>query len=358
MELGITGLPQSGKTTIFNALTGNTVDTGGYSREEHRGTVKVPDPRLTKLAEMYEPRKVTPVVVQYVDVAGLVRGGAKDAAAQLFAALRTVDALLLVVRAFENDLVSEPEGGIDPLRDAADFDIEIILADLEVAERRVERLEKEVKAGRAENKPELDVLQRCVEALTAGTPLRDLEFSEEEERRIRGYRFLSGKPVIVVVNIGEDMLGDMDALNQRYAPLAEKPNVELVVLCGEIEMEISQLDEADQREFLSDLGIAEPALTRLIRESFRLLDLIVFFTAGGKDEARAWAIRKGTVAQKAAGEIHSDLERGFIRAETVAYEDLAACGSFTAAKEKGLLRLEGKEYVVKDGDVLTIRFSV
>ena len=358
MELGITGLPQSGKTTIFNALTGGTVATGGYSQEEHRGVVKVPDPRLTRLGEMFEPKKVTPVDVQYVDVAGLVRGGAKDVQAQLFSALRTVDALLLVVRDFTSDTVPEPDGGIDPERDCADFELEIMLADLEIAERRIERLQKEVKAGRTEGKAELDALVKCQEALTAEKPLREVDFSKEEEKSIRGYRFLSAKPIIVVINIGEDMLGDVAALEEKYAALADKPNVELSVLCGEIEMEISQLDAEDQEVFLADLGISEPALTRLIRESFRLLDLITFFTAGGDDEARAWAIRKGTFAQQAAGEIHSDLERGFIRAETIRFEDLSECGSFTAAKEKGLLRLEGKEYVVQDGDVLTIRFSV
>ena len=358
MEIGITGLPQSGKTTLFNALTGGTVATGAYSKEEHLGTVKVPDERLEALGRMFEPKKVTPVDVQYVDVAGLVKSGSRDEKNALLSALRSVDALILVVRAFESDIVSAPDGGIDPVRDCADFELELLFADLEICERRIDRLQREVKVGRTEGKTELDALVRCKEALNAERPLREVEFSTVEEKSIRGFQFLSAKPIIIVMNVAEGDVASASDLHVKWSPLADRSNVGLVVLCAEIEMEIGQLDADDQTGFLEDLGIPEPAVSRLIRESYSLLDLITFFTAGGQDEARAWSLPKGSLAPQAAGAIHSDLERGFIRAEVVRVQDLLECGSFVTAKEKALLRLEGKAYEVQEGDVLTIRFSV
>ena len=358
MELAITGLPLSGKTTLFNALTGGTVATGAYSKETHRGVVKVPDERLVALGEMFRPKKLTPVDVQYVDVAGLVKGGARDESTALLNALHPADALIVVIRAFASAVVAEPAGGIDPERDAADFELELMMSDLDTAERRIDRLSREVQAGRSEGKPELDALSRWAEALSRGTPLRELEFTADEEKRLRGFQFLSVKPMILIANISEDDLPRADELAAGWAHLAARPHMHLVALCAELEMEISQLEPEDQGEFLAELGIEQPALTRFIQESYSLLHLITFFTCGGKDEARAWAIKKGTLAPQAAGVIHTDFERGFIRAEVISFEDLAACGSFSAAREKGLLRLEGKSYEVREGDVLTIRFSV
>lgn len=357
MELGITGLPLTGKTTLFNALTGESVETGGWSQsaDPHLAVVKVPDDRVTRLSEMYEPKKTTYATVQYADVAGLARGSGSRA--QHLSALRTVDALIHVVRAFENEAVPIPDGGIDSARDIEDFDLELILADLEVIERRIDRLRREVQAGRKEGEAELHVLQRCNEALSEGKPLRTVEFSQDEQRLIRGYQFLTLKPIIIVVNVDDHQLSERNTIEQSLERFAQQRDTELVVLCAEIEMEISQLEAEDQRPFLDDLGIDEPALSRLIRVSYGLLDVISFFTVG-KDEVRAWTIRRGSVASDAAGAIHSDLERGFIRAEVVTYDDLMRTGSHAAARDVGVLRLEGKSYIVQDGNVLNIRFNV
>ncbi len=357
MELGITGLPLTGKTTLFNALTGESVETGGWSQsaDPHLAVVKVPDDRVTKLSAMYEPKKTTYATVQYADVAGLARGSGSRA--QHLSALRTVDALIHVVRAFENEAVPIPDGGIDPERDIADFDLELVLADLEVIERRIDRLRREVQAGRKEGEAELHVLQRCNEALSDEKPLRTVEFSPDERRLIRGYQFLTLKPIIIVVNIDDHRLSERDSIAESLERFRQARDTELVVLCAEIEMEISQLDAEDQRPFLDDLGIDEPALSRLIRVSYGLLDVISFFTVG-KDEVRAWTIRRGSAAPEAAGTIHSDLERGFIRAEVVTYDDLMRTGSHAAARDAGVLRLEGKSYIVQDGDILNIRFNV
>jgi len=359
MELGITGLPLTGKTTLFNALTGGTVATGGFSPEKgsHLAVVKVPDPRLAVLTEMFRPKKSTLADVRYVDVAGIVKGGAKDSRSGLLSVLRTVDALIHVVREFESDTVPLPEGGIDPGRDIADFDLELALSDLEVVERRLERIEREFRSGKKEAEHERGVLTACHAALSAGKPLREIELSPEEAKLIRGYQFLTRKPMIVVINIGEHRLPEADRIAAELASFGTRPNVELVVLCAEIEMEISQLDEADQPVFLEELGIKEPAVRRLIKVSYHLLNLLSFFTVS-PEEVRAWTLRKGALAPEAAGTVHSDFERGFIRAEVIAYDNLVACGSLVAAKERGLVRVEGKNYEVKDGDILYIRFSV
>jgi len=359
MELGITGLPLTGKTTLFNALTGESVVTGSYSagQDAHRAVVKVPDARLDVLTRMFMPRRTVPADVRYVDVAGIVKGGTSASRASLLSALRTVDALIHVVRAFRSETVAEPEGGIDPARDIADFDLELALSDLETVERRLERLEKEVRSGRHEGEREVAVLRRCHEALGAETPLRSLDFTPEEARLIRGFQFLTLKPMILVVNVGEGQRDEADRIAAELAPFAKRPHVELAILCAELEMEIAQLDEADQPAFLADLGIDEPALHRLIRLSYHLLDLVSFFTVGS-DEVRAWTLTRGETALDAAGTIHTDLARGFIRAEVTSYEDLTGRGSLAAAREHGLLRLEGKGYVVQDGDVITIRFNI
>jgi len=359
MELGITGLPLTGKTTLFNALTGEQRATGGFSSDKpsHLAVVKVPDERLDVLTAMFRPKKTVPADVKYVDVAGIVKGSAKDSRSGVLNALRTVDALIHVVRAFESDSVPAPEGGINPVRDVGDLDLEMVLADLEVAERRLDRLEKELKAGRKEGEREWALLRSCRDALESEMPLRELNLTDEEEKLLRGFQFLTRKPIVVVVNVGEDQLGNESYRSTELASLATRAKTELIVLCAEAEMQISRLDAADQPAFLEALGISEPAVRRLVKVSYRLLDLISFFTVG-PDEVRAWTVRSGALAPEAAGVIHTDLERGFIRAEVITYDDLVECGSLPHAREKGLLRLEGKAYEVRDGDILNIRFSV
>jgi ribosome-binding ATPase len=305
---------------------------------------------------MYSPKKYTPAQVHYVDVAGVAKGGKEGSRANVLSALRTVDALLHVVRAFESDAVAGE--GADPVSDASDFDLELTMADLEVIERRRERLEREVRAGRTEGQHELAVLVRCTEALNDEIPLRSLEFSDEESRLIKGYQFLTQKPAILVINVGEEKMGQADGVLADFAAWADIPKTEVIVLSAEIEMEIAELEEADRPEFLGDLGIEEAAIDRLVHVSYELLDLISFFTVG-EDEVRAWTLGRGSTAIDAAAAIHTDLARGFIRAETIAYADLAAAGSMSAAKEQGgVVRLEGKTYGVKDGDIINIRFNI
>ncbi len=359
MEVGITGLPAAGKTTLFNALTGQHAVTGAYSSSEaHRAAVRVPDERLDHLRDMFEPKKFTPAQVHYVDVAGIAKGGKDASRASLLASLRTVDALIHVVGAYQDEAaVSEGGPGIDPASDIADLNLELTMADLEVVERRVERLGREVKSGKTEGEHELAVLERCVSALNDDTPLRVLEFTDEEARLIKGYQFLTLKPTIIVVNVDEGRAGEADRVVEELASHADIPHTELLALSADIEMEISDLDAEDRPAFLADLGIEEPAVDRLVRVSHDLLDLISFFTVGS-DEVRAWTLVRGETALDAAGTIHTDLARGFIRAETVAYDDLAEAGTMAAAKEKSVVRLEGKAYTVKDGDVINIRFNI
>lgn len=359
MELGMTGLPLSGKTTLFNALTGQAVATGGYTspKEAHRAVVKVPDQRLDALAALLHPKTVTPAEVHYLDVAGVAKGGGKDATAALYSALKAVDAVIHVVRAFRSATVPEPAGGVNPGRDIVDLNLEIALIDLEQVERRIDRIEKEFRSGKKESEHEFEVLRKCREALNSERPLRELDLAADDEKCIRGFQFLTRKPMILVVNVGDEELGRSDGIVATLKHLVERRNVEVVPLSAELEMEIAQLDEADRPAFLEELGIGEPAVHRLIRVSYHTLDLISFFTVV-HDELRAWTVRRGSLAPQAAGAVHTDMERGFIRAEVVHYDDFVACGSMAHAKEKGLLRLEGKTYEVKDGDILTIRFNV
>ncbi len=356
MDIGITGLPLVGKTTLFNALTGRSAQTGAYaSKDAHRGSVEVPEPRLDALAQIFDPEKITPAVVNYTDVAGVTKGGASDSRASQLAVLRGVDALVHVVRGFESDVVPVPDEGLDPIRDVEDFDLELILADLEIAERRLDRLKKDLRGGDPEAEIEASILEKCRQSLTADEPIRSLEISDDERLKLRGFQFLTDKPVVVAINVGEDQAGQQ--VTGQWAELAKKPNTQVITICAELEMELAQLDENDRAVFQEDLGIEELALGTLIRKSYELLDLVDFFTAGPQ-EVRAWTLRKGSTALDAAGSIHSDLERGFIRAETVAFDELVECESFAGARDKGVLRLEGRAYVVKDGDVLTIRFNV
>ncbi|MDZ7266435.1 MAG: redox-regulated ATPase YchF [candidate division KSB1 bacterium] len=360
MQIGIAGLPFAGKTTIFSTLLKHKSEEGAFHKPEmERGMVKVPDVRLDRLTAMFNPKKKVNAVIEYVKVQGMDSSGDKPLALtpQFLANLKNVDAIMLVVRAFENDRVPHPLNRIDPARDMHFINSEFLLSDLAVVESRLERLTK----GLAKSKDELQVrelalMQRFHQQLEQEKPLRELELTAEEEKMIRGYQFLTLKPLLYVINIAEGEIARAAAIEQGLAAQVA-PRCALTSLSAEIEREISELGEEDAAAFMADLGITEPALHKLIRTSYELLGLISFFTVG-EDECRSWTIRRGTRAQQAAGVIHSDLEKGFIRAETVHYDDLIAQGSLHACREKGLLRLEGKDYVVKDGDILNIRFNV
>jgi GTP-binding protein YchF len=362
MQLGIVGLPQSGKTTVFNALTGGEapVATGsGYGQETHVAVVKVPDARLDTLTEMFRPRKTTPAEVQYTDFPGVGFGSKDRSEAAWVGQLRTVDALVQVVRAFGAESVPH-EGPIDPAGDAGAVQLETIVSDLAIVERRLQRLDTDLRRTRAgERAPleaEMALLQRFQGELEAGRPLRDLELSEEEARSIRGYQFLSLKPLLLVLNLGEEQLGDAADLEAALAGAFAHRSTAVASLCGKLEMELAQLDPEDARSFMEDLGIVELAAGRIIRASYDLTGLISFLTTG-EDEVRAWPIPRGTRAPQAAGAIHTDLEKGFIRAEVVAYDDLVAAGNLAEARRRGHLRQEGRNYVVQDGAVLNILFS-
>ena len=346
-----------GKSALFQLLTGAAAAAGG--RPEPRvGVARVPDRRVDTLAEMFRPRKTTHATVEYVDVPGVTKG--EGSALVDLPALRGVDALVHVVRAFESDVVPHPEGSVDPLRDAWMLELELILADLGAVERRIERLDANIKkARRAEDVSERELFVRLQQALEAERPLRELELADEDRRRLRSYSLLSEKPVLVVANLSESVIRDAQGFvgGSGLAAFAERPGLALCPVSATIEAEIAQLPAEDARAFMDDLGLAEPGLDRVIRTSYGLLGLISFLTSG-EDECRAWTIRRGTRAQAAAGAIHSDLERGFIRAEVVAFEDLVAAGSIAACRDKGTLKLEGKDYLVRDGDVINFRFNV
>ena len=362
MRLGIIGLPQSGKTTVFNALTGGAApvaSSGGYGQDTHVAVVKVPDERVDRLTEMFNPKKTTYGEVQYTDFPGAGFGGRDKNEAAWVGALRTVDALVHVVRAFENPSVPR-EGPIDSEGDAEKIHLELVLSDLALVERRIQRLEQDLKrtkaAERAPVEAEIELFQRFLAQLEAGIPLRDVEMSDEQERAIRGFQFLSLKPQLLVLNLGESQLANAAAAEQKL--LASQPHKHTAVasLCGQLEMEIAQLPPEDAEPFMQDLGITELAAGKVIRRSYDLTGLISFLTTG-EDEVRAWPIVRGTKAPQAAGAIHTDLEKGFIRAEVVAYDDLISAGSLAEARKRGLLRQEGRTYTVKDGDVLNVLFS-
>lgn len=362
MRIGIIGLPQSGKTTVFNALTGGAapVATGsGYGQETHVAVVKVPDKRLARLAEMFHPRKVTPAEVQYLDFPGVGFGTRDKSEAAWVGTLRTVDALLQVVRSFGDESVPH-EGPIDPLADAEKVQLELMLSDLGIVERRLQRLDADLKRTRAgERAPieaEIALFRQFQEQLEASVPIRDLELTEEQQRSIRGYQFLSAKPLLLVLNLGEDQLGRATELEQQLARAYPHQKTAVASLCGKLEMELAQLAPEDAQTFMADLGITELAAGKIIRRSYELAGLISFLTAG-EDEVRAWTIVRGTTAPQAAGVIHTDMEKGFIRAEVVAFDDLMACGSLAEARRRGLLRQEGRNYIVQDGDILNILFS-
>ncbi len=359
MKIAIVGLPNSGKTTVFNALTRGQAETAAFTSgriEPNLASVKVPDPRLDVLAKIYNPRKLTAAEVQYVDVNGF-KGEEQgiELSGEILGYIGTADALLHVVRAFQDERVPHPSGGVAPEADLAGVDLELIFSDLVIIERRLERLKKDLKKASGQEKnlkqAEQEVLLRLKEALEQERPIRDLELSSQEEKLIRGYPLLSQKPVLVVVNIGEEQLPAPPALHYDHA------NSLVVPLSARIEEELTQLEDGEAREFMESLKIQEPARDRVIASSYALLGLISFLTVG-EDEVRAWTIRQGAVAVEAGGVIHSDIERGFIRAEVVPFEDLVESGSMAGARKQGRVRLEGRQYVLQDGDVSHFLFNV
>ena len=364
MKLGIVGLPNVGKSTLFNALTNAGAESANYpfcTIEPNVGVVAVPDKRLDALAEMHHPEKITPAVVEFVDIAGLVKGASEGEGLgnKFLSHIREVEAIIHVVRCFENENIIHVEGRIDPLHDVEIINTELILSDLEIIERREDKVRKALKGDKS-FESELNLILKIKGVLEQGKSARTLELNEEESALMADIPLLSAKPVIYVANISEDEIGGDLTQNSGYMALkayAEEEKSGIIALCAEIEAEIAQLNNDEKAEFLESLGIAESGLDRLISESYSLLGLISFLTAG-QPEVRAWTIRKGTKAPAAAGKIHSDIERGFIRAEVIGFDELMKVGSMTAAKENGLVRLEGKDYVMKDGDIVLFRFNV
>lgn len=357
MQTGIVGLPQVGKTTLFKILTRAHLDGAAARARTHVGVAQVPDERLDRLAKLYKPRKVTHATVEYVDVGGLVEGRAKDSA--LLTELRQVDALAHVVRLFENPAVATASGKLDRLRDIQNLELEFMLADLDQIMRRIERIEKDLqKKSDPLLTRELGILRRCQVSIGSEKPLRELEFSADEQKILAGFMFFSHKPVLYVLNLGDEDAGHIDRAAENYAlgTLKERPNTIVVPVCGRIEAELAEMEEGAAAEMRMAYGLKEPGLDRMIRATYRLLGLRSFFTVGDP-EVRAWTIRQGTTALKAAGIIHSDFERGFIKAEVVGWGDLLDAGSFAAARERAKVRLEGRQYVVGEGEVIVFRHS-
>ena len=366
MKLGIVGLPNVGKSTLFNSLTKAGAESANYpfcTIDPNVGVVTVPDERLNVLGEMYHTKKIIPAAIEFVDIAGLVKGASKGEGLgnQFLANIREVDAIVHVVRCFEDSNIVHVDGSIDPLRDIETINLELIFSDLEILERRIS---KAVRAARNDKTiaKELALMERIKAHLEDGKMAKSFDDinDEDEQQWLESYNLLTYKPVIFAANVAEDNLADDGASNagvQAVREYAKREDCEVFVVCAEIEQEIAELDDDEKSMFLEELGLKESGLEKLIKASYSLLGLISYLTAG-EPEVRAWTIKKGTKAPQAAGKIHSDFERGFIRAEIVSYDDLMACGTYNAAKEKGLVRLEGKDYVVQDGDIILFRFNV
>ena len=366
MKLGIVGLPNVGKSTLFNSLTKAGAESANYpfcTIDPNVGIVPVPDERIKQLGELYHTKKVTPAVIEFVDIAGLVKGASKGEGLgnQFLANIREVDAIVHVVRCFEDANIVHVDGSIDPARDIETINLELILSDVEILERRIAKVAKQARMDKTLAR-ELELLEAVKAHLEDGKMARSFEVPDDEDMQawFDSYNLLTAKSTIYAANVREDDLADDGASNanvQNVRAIAAAENSEVFVICAQIEQEIAELDDDEKQEFLEDLGLKESGLDKLIKASYRLLGLISFLTAG-EDECRAWTIKEGTKAPQAAGKIHSDFERGFIRAEVVNYQGLLDCKSLAAAKEKGIVGLEGKEYVVKDGDVILFRFNV
>lgn len=364
MKLGIVGLPNVGKSTLFNAITNAGAQAANFpfcTIEPNVGMVTVPDSRLDALSEMYHPEKYTPAVIEFVDIAGLVKGASagEGLGNKFLSHIRETDAIIHLVRCFEDPNVIHVDGNVNPIRDIETINLELIFSDLEVLERKITRVEKDLKGDKTLI-GELDLLKKVKETLENGKCARSMEFSDDERAMLSDVALLTLKPVIYVANISENQLADDFTSTEEYKVLkahAQSEGSELIYICAQIEAELAELSGDDKKAFLDDLGIKESGLDALIRASYKLLGYISFLTAGPK-EVRAWTIVNGTKAPQAAGKIHTDMERGFIRAEVISFDDLMKCGSMTAAKEKGLIRSEGKDYVFRDGDIVVIRFNV
>ncbi|UCG83608.1 MAG: redox-regulated ATPase YchF [Dehalococcoidia bacterium] len=366
MEIGIVGLPGSGKTTVFNALTKGHAQTGAYSSAASApniGVVKVPDPRLNNLTALLKPKRTIAAEVTYVDVAAPARGFGKGEGpgAQFLDSLSKVDAIVHVVRVFEDDRVPHSEGYIDPNRDVVNMNLELTVSDLTIIERRLERLTASLKGARQQEKEQIfreqSLLNKIKSRLEEDVPVREQELSSEEIKEIEGFQFLTAKPLLLLLNIGENQISENDALEDRYRNKYKGDSLDVATLCGQVEMELTELSDSESQEFRASLGLGESGLDRVIQISYGLLGFISFFTVVS-DEIRAWTIRRNTTVQKAAGKVHTDMERGFIRAEVIGFDDLISCDSIAEARKRGLLRLEGKNYIVQDGDIVTVLFNV